>query len=712
MNLKELHRGITDLGKQSWLLFIALSFTNASNYIFHVVISRMLGPADYGALTAVLAILVVLSVPLGAVQTTVAKRFARESRELSDNDPALGSYLRIGAKAGAVVSLLVAAAAPFLHALLRLDSYLPLFVISIYVFPSVLNAVLRGALQGTLQFKRLALVSSVPVFVRLAVGIAVVAAGGGVGGAVAASVVAEFLGLALGFWLVGASRFKTHGTMKSTGLFKEIAPTAAGLAAIWLLIDLDLVLARHFLSANEAGEYAAAGTLARAALFIPGAISMIALPHFAKHRGRGAEAYRWLIAASALVVTLGGLACAFLTVTREAAITLTFGERFAAAADLLPMLSLAMVGLGVVNLLLFFHVAAGSRAFYLLWPAAVLEAILISMFHSSGEQIAMVVAGVSFLMAAGGFWTARGLAKAAPPLARLPKDVFVAHPDLRVVKSTSDPSQPELTLVVPSYNGGSQLTETICDMTTSLRELGRSFEVIVVSDGSTDGSERELMAASQEVRVLHYPHRQGKGTALRVGMARAKGRYVAFIDGDGDLDVREISNFLSLMDLYDPHLILGSKRHPLSQLQYPLLRRILSWIYQKVVRVLFGLNVRDTQTGMKLIRRDVLDAVLPRMLEKRFAFDLEFLVVARRLGFRRLFEAPVRLDYKFESTVAPRAAVHILLDTAAIFYRRFILRYYDETPDAFDRSKYVTSLRDRPLVLPVEAATVEQGANG
>jgi hypothetical protein len=92
--------------------------------------------------------------------------------------------------------------------------------------------------------------------------------------------------------------------------------------------------------------------------------------------------------------------------------------------------------------------------------------------------------------------------------------------------------------------------------------------------------------------------------------------------------------------------------------------------------LLFGLNVRDTQTGMKLIRREVLEAVLPRLLEKRFAFDLEFLVVAKQLGFGRLFEAPVTLDHKFASTVNPAAIVRILLDTAAIFYRRYLLDYY------------------------------------
>jgi glycosyltransferase involved in cell wall biosynthesis len=131
-----------------------------------------------------------------------------------------------------------------------------------------------------------------------------------------------------------------------------------------------------------------------------------------------------------------------------------------------------------------------------------------------------------------------------------------------------------------------------------------------------------------------------------------------------------------VMKLYEPDIVLGSKRHPLSEVQYPPLRRLLSWSYHKLARVLFRVNVRDTQTGFKLIRRDVLAAVLPRMLEKRYAFDLEFLVVARSLGFTRVFEAPVRIQYRFASQVDLRSVLGIGLDTLAIFYRHYILNTY------------------------------------
>src|SRR5207245_1089798 len=92
--------------------------------------------------------------------------------------------------------------------------------------------------------------------------------------------------------------------------------------------------------------------------------------------------------------------------------------------------------------------------------------------------------------------------------------------------------------------------------------------------------------------------------------------------------------------------------------------------------LLFSLNVRDTQTGLKLFRRQVLKEALPLLAIKKFAFDLELLVVARYLGYKDVVEAPISLDYRFESTVNVGSALQVLWDTAAIFYRLRIMRYY------------------------------------
>jgi glycosyltransferase involved in cell wall biosynthesis len=168
----------------------------------------------------------------------------------------------------------------------------------------------------------------------------------------------------------------------------------------------------------------------------------------------------------------------------------------------------------------------------------------------------------------------------------------------------------------------------------------------------------------------------GKGFALSCGVDQSTGSLVTFIDADMELDPATIAGFIEIMRDSNCDAVIGSKRHPESKVAYPRFRRFQSALYQVFVRVLFNLDVRDTQTGLKLFRRQVLSEALPLLAIKRFAFDLELLVVARYLGYRNVCEAPIKLDYQFESTVNLRSAFDVLWDTAAIFYRLRILRYY------------------------------------
>ena len=168
--------------------------------------------------------------------------------------------------------------------------------------------------------------------------------------------------------------------------------------------------------------------------------------------------------------------------------------------------------------------------------------------------------------------------------------------------------------------------------------------MIVVSDGSTDETVEIAGRSSPTACGYRVPAPRGKGPGAEVGLDEARGAYVAFCDADGDIAAEAIEPFITLMRLYEPDIVLGSKRHPLSEVHYPPLRRLLSWTYHKITRVLFRVDVRDTQTGFKLIRREVLAAVLPRLYEKRYAFDLEFLVVARSLGFAASSRRPCRFN--------------------------------------------------------------------
>jgi glycosyltransferase involved in cell wall biosynthesis len=235
----------------------------------------------------------------------------------------------------------------------------------------------------------------------------------------------------------------------------------------------------------------------------------------------------------------------------------------------------------------------------------------------------------------------------------------------------------ELSVIVPAYREGKHIFDNITHLLEELSKLDATYEVVVVSDGNTDATVREARrVSSPRVRVFHYPMNVGKGFALSLGVDQCVGELVTFIDADMELDPANIGGFIKLMESSDCDAVIGSKRHPDSQVAYPRFRRFQSWAYQMLVRTLFDLNVRDTQTGLKLFRRKVLADTLPLLAIKKFAFDLELLVVARELGYRNICEAPISLDYHFESTVNVRSAFWALWDTTAIFYRLRILRYY------------------------------------
>lgn len=237
-----------------------------------------------------------------------------------------------------------------------------------------------------------------------------------------------------------------------------------------------------------------------------------------------------------------------------------------------------------------------------------------------------------------------------------------------------------LSVIIPAYNESKSIATTVRSLVRGLEKqnLG-SYEVVVVSDGSSDDTlqiVRELKL--RHVRATGYPKNQGKGYALTYGVRHSRGDIVTFFDAGGDFDPHHIQQFSQLMDIFDADIVVGSKRHPASKLNYPLRRQFFSNLYYYLIRVLFNLKVRDTQSGLKLFRREVLMRIMPRAVVKRYAFDVELLVIAKHLGFNRIFEAPVRLQYNFSQTgINWKSGLHSVWDTIAIWYRLHILHWYD-----------------------------------
>jgi len=152
-----------------------------------------------------------------------------------------------------------------------------------------------------------------------------------------------------------------------------------------------------------------------------------------------------------------------------------------------------------------------------------------------------------------------------------------------------------------------------------------------------------------------------------------------------DLNPNGISMLLEHFEWYNADIVVGSKRHPVSKVEYPFQRKVISLVYFLIAKMLFGLKIHDTQVGLKFYKRKVLESTLPRLLVKEYAFDIEILAVANYLGFKRIFEGPVELNMKFGKSISTflskgylRMSFLMLWDTLAVFYRLKILHFYDD----------------------------------
>lgn len=663
-------RGLARLGPGGTAFFIATALVSLSNFLFHAVVSRKLGPSEYGGLGSLLNLMTILSVPIGAAQVSVIRAVPSWVRR-----DAIEGELRhvlmktsVWALAG---SLVVLAFSPLLRDYLHLPSSSGLILLALWLPVAVIGNVFQGCLMGERRFRRVAAASLLGLGLgRFAFGIVLVDIRLGLAGALLASVLGQVVATVLFAWphrssLLSRSSEPTEGLGR-----QETLLSLGGMASYWILASMDVVLARHFLPARASGYYTAAATTGRIALFLPGAVAMLALPKFAAGRGRSEEARSTLRWALTVTAGIGGAGALVLVLVPQLVVQVLFGPTFIVAVPTVRLLGIEAAGLAVIGLLVYFHIA--SKSIYALASLVGVAAALLltALFHGTSDQIALsmlvsvaITVGIMFVGAVN----------------QLLSEPLMHHSVDRAAFHQGEKDGIDLTVVVPFYNPGDSLARHVRDVIGALEARKLRFEVIAVSDGSTDGSGASLatLERSDVVQLIEMPRNFGKGEALRVGLVHGRGRYLGFIDSDGDIPGSELDKFVAILGSTSPDIVTGSKRHRDSQVVYPAVRRLYSWGYQQLLRGMFNLSVRDTQTGIKLIRREVLADVLPRMVEKRFAFDLELFVVARHLGYREILELPVVIRERFTTTVSFRSVYNILLDTLGIFYRLRLLRYYD-----------------------------------
>lgn len=215
---------------------------------------------------------------------------------------------------------------------------------------------------------------------------------------------------------------------------------------------------------------------------------------------------------------------------------------------------------------------------------------------------------------------------------------------------------PYLSVVIPAYNEEERLRRFVPGIVASLEAGYSAFEIIVVSDGSADGTARttrELAMRYPSVRLIELKRNRGKGGAVRTGMLAARGRYVLFTDADQSTPIGEVAKLLAKLEDEGFDMAIGSRSVPGAEV-----RQRQGW-GRALAGKLFGVGTRlfcirgfhDTQCGFKAMRGEVARDVFAQVTSDTAIFDIEMLMVAAREGYR-VAELPVEWTHDPDSRIA------------------------------------------------------------
>ncbi|MEM3640788.1 MAG: glycosyltransferase family 2 protein [Candidatus Bathyarchaeia archaeon] len=234
----------------------------------------------------------------------------------------------------------------------------------------------------------------------------------------------------------------------------------------------------------------------------------------------------------------------------------------------------------------------------------------------------------------------------------------------------------DVSVILCAYNEGKVIGDAIARVVQVMNGAGYNFEVIVVDDGSQDDTKYKVVKyieanGDKPVKVMRHEKNLGKGSAIKTGFANSRGRYIVILDGDLDVDPELIPSYVKALEKND--VAVASKWHPMSRIAVPLKRKTLSFGFNILAKIFTGIKLRDTQTGLKALRREVLERLSPKLVVNRYAFDLELVGACNHSGYK-IVELPVNV--RINNMVGFRDILRMALDLLKVAYRLRVLKCY------------------------------------
>jgi dolichyl-phosphate beta-glucosyltransferase len=241
------------------------------------------------------------------------------------------------------------------------------------------------------------------------------------------------------------------------------------------------------------------------------------------------------------------------------------------------------------------------------------------------------------------------------------------------------PGYPTSSIVIPAYNESARIGATLREVLDCIRTEGWNAEVIVVNDGSTDSTARQVLefaVNAPEVRLLENPGNHGKGYSVRHGLLQAQGEIVMFTDADLSAPIRQAELlFAAIRDGAD--IAIGSRWLDRSRQVHrqPLYRQLLGRCFNLITRTVMGLRFRDTQCGFKAFTRQAAQTVFQLQTIEGWGFDPEILFIATKRHLR-IEEVPVTWGHDERTKISYlRDGFHMLREVAIIRWNALLGRY-------------------------------------
>jgi dolichyl-phosphate beta-glucosyltransferase len=228
-----------------------------------------------------------------------------------------------------------------------------------------------------------------------------------------------------------------------------------------------------------------------------------------------------------------------------------------------------------------------------------------------------------------------------------------------------------ISIIIAAYNEERRIIPSLLKIKEYLTKQDLPYEIIVVDDGSTDGTHAvvtDLIKDIPYLKVIHYAPNKGKGHALRTGVLASKGDIILLSDADLSTPIEELSKLVPLIHNHKCDIAIGSRALALSEIvkKQPWWRQNMGKLFNKLVKALVIEDFKDTQCGFKVFRGDIARNLFKEAHIDRFAYDVEILAIGKKKGCK-IVEAPVRWINSPESKVNPvRDSIQMLFDLLKI----------------------------------------------